>query len=661
MLPELYRYAQSHRIAAKVGYKERRVKAYVNFLSSGGPPAILEALTKTTYAPDLGSMANGTTKCNPLVEKAAYVLNLFDPDEPKEGNTPVKHRFFLSSLESAAAYEPRLALCRAALDDEATLTTLREALLAVKLKPGDPIGIMVDGEPMEQSERLFDWWTEFRASLDERASSEMRCLITGEPARPWRTVTKINGLRSVGGHTSGDALLCFDKDAFTSYGLKQGENACVSEEAMTAVNRALNALIARAPRLAGAKYVYFYREPVAPDEDPMPLVFGDFMAGGGAESAVPDGEADSEDEIPDEAEAADEEEGTDEAETAAEEDAQADAEAEDAEAAGERRLREDVAIQAAKALLESIRLGRRPDLLTNRYYIMPLSGAGGRVMVRGWMEGDFRTLCENIRTWFDDLRIVSAYGRGTTRPPKLFALCIRLLKPQKGGRKIGERIDGELSAVVPRILYAILNNGPLPDTVASRALNYIRSRLLAADDGDASGERTMDAPACELLKAWLNRTIRTQGGSQFMNEELNPAYQGVAYQLGRLMAVYAAVQTDALGSDLGAGVLQRYYASASASPALVIGKLAQLSQHHLSKLSNVGGAGRAIRYSKMLQDIYAQIRQAIPTTLSLKEQSEFALGYYQQRAALFAPRARQDAGETETEETAEEMPETETE
>ncbi|MDD2629628.1 MAG: type I-C CRISPR-associated protein Cas8c/Csd1 [Limnochordia bacterium] len=35
---------------------------------------------------------------------------------------------------------------------------------------------------------------------------------------------------------------------------------------------------------------------------------------------------------------------------------------------------------------------------------------------------------------------------------------------------------------------------------------------------------------------------------------------------------------------MGAGVVQRYYASASSTPALVLGRLTRTSQYHLDKL-----------------------------------------------------------------------------
>ena len=94
------------------------------------------------------------------------------------------------------------------------------------------------------------------------------------------------------------------------------------------------------------------------------------------------------------------------------------------------------------------------------------------------------------------------------------------------------------------------------------------------------------------------------------------------------MAVYADLQRAALG-NVGAGVVQRYYAAASATPALVFGRLSRGSQFHLNKLEG----GMAYWYDQRLAAMWGKIKDAIPKTLTLEEQSLFALGYYQQIAA----------------------------
>lgn len=127
-------------------------------------------------------------------------------------------------------------------------------------------------------------------------------------------------------------------------------------------------------------------------------------------------------------------------------------------------------------------------------------------------------------------------------------------------------------------------------------------------------------------------------------ETLNKESPSKAYHVGRLMAVYAQIQRSALGNNIGAGVIEKYYTSCCTAPALVIGKLATLSQYHLSKIEN----GQKVWYSKMLQEICNKIGYEIPSTFSLEQQSQFALGFYFQNSEMYK---KSDSNEnTETEE-----------
>ena len=85
--------------------------------------------------------------------------------------------------------------------------------------------------------------------------------------------------------------------------------------------------------------------------------------------------------------------------------------------------------------------------------------------------------------------------------------------------------------------------------------------------------------------------------------------------------------------DVNVGVAERYYASAMTGPGLVIGKLSQLSQYHLAKLDR----GLGVYFEKKLTEIYQSMgEQKIPTALTMKQQTEFALGYYQQKAEIYS-------------------------
>ncbi|MEW6418062.1 MAG: type I-C CRISPR-associated protein Cas8c/Csd1 [Nitrospirota bacterium] len=54
-----------------------------------------------------------------------------------------------------------------------------------------------------------------------------------------------------------------------------------------------------------------------------------------------------------------------------------------------------------------------------------------------------------------------------------------------------------------------------------------------------------------------------------MDTYLNPEHPHPAYHCGRLLAVLARLQRDALG-DVGAGIVQRYYSAASQTVSRIV-------------------------------------------------------------------------------------------
>jgi len=108
---------------------------------------------------------------------------------------------------------------------------------------------------------------------------------------------------------------------------------------------------------------------------------------------------------------------------------------------------------------------------------------------------------------------------------------------------------------------------------------------------------------------------------------LGPDHPAAEYQCGRLLAVLSALQYSALG-DVGAGVVQRFYGAASQTPKTVMGSLIRNSNHHLAKLDG----GLRYWYQNKIAEIMARLGDGLPKTLTLEQQSLFALGFYQQMA-----------------------------
>ncbi len=581
MLKSLYDYAVRNRLTFPPGYVSKKVKAYIVLLSEAEDFAdVIIDDGKEIPAPDIGSLANGTDKSNVLLEKRSIVF----PDGPS-----AKSAFFLAAMKDAAQWEPLLLPCIRAIENPALSAKIRALLDREKIKPGDRVSFQVDNKCILKSEAIIRWWADYRKQfLASGDSKPVRCLITGDLSVPLRTAGKVTGLRTVGGHSSGDAVVCFDKAAFESYDLKQAANAPVSEEAMNAVNVALTALLKKAPTLTGMKIVHWYDCDVAPKEDPIPLMIGGL-------AFQEDGDEEEEEE-PEEA---------------------ADMAAEKAQAA-EQRFR---------VLVEAVQSGRSVTPLNAQYHILMLSGAGGRVMIRRYERGTYGELVEALNQWEEELRLTNSNETDGLPPRKLTARFSRLLKYQKNDRNVFQRIDKELSALGPAVLQAIINkDAPLPDSVAVRALNHIRSKMMASDKDDQRRD-SLDPIAEQWLKVWLLRN-RNKGG--MILDKYNAEYYELPYCCGAMLAVYGAIQTAAMG-EVNASVVDRYYGSAIQTPALVMGTLSHRAKNHLSNLS-----GEARRYyEKLLGELTAKIAgQHLPITLNLEQQSEFSLGYYQMIARL---------------------------
>lgn len=600
MLKALYNYAMSHELSLPDGYAKKNVAAYISF-SANAPDYIgIHMGTKEEIAcPDIGSLANSREKSNIIVEKRSVVIP--NTDNPKSA-------FFRNTLVQFAHVDADAAVCAERLTNEFVLKRINELLDENKIKPENRISFMVDGRKLHNSPNLLSWWQGFRQEiLPQKNGDMMPCLITGKLISPTITVPPVKGLQVVGGHASGDALICFDKAAFCSYGLKQGANAPVSESAMNAAKVALDSLLVDAPILCGMKFVHWYDRDIDRRDDPF---FSINLFG-----------SDQDDE-------GDDEDVDDEEYTAAEVESEAQ--------------------KNANLVIESIQSGDTPPSLDAIYHILLLSGVGGRVMVRCYEQGQYEQLRQNIDKWNQDLALTHPYGLDCNcKPMKLIGRLFRLLNYQKEddnilkrsksnrdrrrGRRNYQKNDDnllgkELSGITPTILTAILGGGMLPDAVAVRALAYIRSKMLTPDEKHT--HNNLDSRACQWLKVWLLRNH--ERSEEHLKETYNPNHPEPAYHCGAAMAVYGEIQNKAM-PDVNANIAQRYYASCIQSPALVLGSLSRMSVHHLSKIDQKFYQNL---YRELLEQVYGAIGPVIPTTLNLEKQSYFALGYYQMYAKM---------------------------
>ena len=267
-------------------------------------------------------------------------------------------------------------------------------------------------------------------------------------------------------------------------------------------------------------------------------------------------------------------------------------------------------IEAVRALFDSPYTGREAAIDADRFFAVILSGAQGRAILRSALQSTVAETKAHLRRHFDDLALVSQ----SAKEPEFYGLrdIAASLKP-----------PGKTSSVAPslpqQLFEAAILGRPYPHAHLDAALRRLRS-------GDP-----FTRPRLSIIKAVLNRKKRVFGTHyKELTMALDTDNTDPGYRLGRLFAVLERLQGDAINSP-NATIVDRYYGSASATPAVVFPRLLGLAQHHASKSARGGF------FQKLIEEISWGIDpvNAFPSTLSLEQQGLFALGYYHQRADLW--------------------------
>ena len=129
-----------------------------------------------------------------------------------------------------------------------------------------------------------------------------------------------------------------------------------------------------------------------------------------------------------------------------------------------------------------------------------------------------------------------------------------------------------------------------------------------------------------------------------ITEHLEEGHKPVAYVCGQIFAKVESIQYAALGYR-NAGIRERYFTYAMASPAAAFGRLFNLNSKHFTKLKS-DKPGLAVALDKELQELCKDVDiNKLPSAFTLEEQGQFAFGYYHQRQKQFASSAKNKAEE----------------
>jgi len=437
---------------------------------------------------------------------------------------------------------------------------------------GANIVFMLDGQVGFIHERsdIKTAWADYQGKNASDVISQ--CLVTGKVSPIARLHPAIKGVP--GGQSAGVSLVSFNDTAYEFFGKKQGSNSPVSEEAAFGYTTALNHLLKQSRqrlKLNDSTVMVFWSEAGSREENLM------------AELLYPTQDKDQ-------------------------------------EKIDNTSAHDPETVEMVRDTLRNVRNGRPIKLdsldAETRFYILGLSSNAARLSVRFWQVDSFGVLVERIARHHADMAI----ERPSNFQEAEF-IPITWILQETAPRRDKERIPPLMGGV---LLRSILTGSPYPQGLYTAILTRIRS------------DRTVNYVRAAIIRGCLIRQYRqaaatnpaqqNQGVTISMSLDENNTNTG--YRLGRLFAVLEKAQQDAQGPNINATIRDKYFGSASATPAAVFPLLIRLSQHHIAK----SDFGRM--QDRRIQSVLNGV-QDFPQYLNLEDQGRFMLGYYHQKQAFY--------------------------
>lgn len=278
---------------------------------------------------------------------------------------------------------------------------------------------------------------------------------------------------------------------------------------------------------------------------------------------------------------------------------------------------EDIA-EILKALIQGRTANYDETLLDPEkpFYVLGISPNAARLSVRFFMRNSFGGMLKNVAEHQKRLSIVKPSFERFDQI-SLWAMLNETVNQNARTKVPASGMAGE-------VLRAVLNNTMYPATL----LNGVVLRIRA--------DHEINRNRAAIIKAYYLKNPH----SEFPNPEevftvsLNPESSSIPYQLGRLFAVLEEIQ-DAANPGINTTIKDKYFNSASATPATIFPVLENLSQKHLRKKTPENRMWLN-KLDKMKQEIMAHLDERYPIRLSLPEQGAFQIGYYHQKQARYA-------------------------
>lgn len=259
-------------------------------------------------------------------------------------------------------------------------------------------------------------------------------------------------------------------------------------------------------------------------------------------------------------------------------------------------------VKRIAAGLPAAELGLDP---TRQFYILGLAPNAARVSVRFFYRSSFGELIKHINAHYERMEIVRpSYEKFDIVP--LWVLLRETVNQNSKDKAASPVMAGALAR-------AIFSDTRYPAALLENIMLRIRS------------ERDINCRKAAAIKAYFLKNENSECPKEVLTVSLNEESSNPAYVLGRLFAVYEAVQ-EAANPGINATIKDRFLNSAAATPATIFPLLDNLYQKHLRKLNDA----QKVYFDKQTTELKGKLGDAYPVRLSLPQQGSFNLGYYHQ-------------------------------
>ena len=451
-----------------------------------------------------------------------------------------------------------------------------------------------DGNYVQNDSAVKAAWEKYHTTVPDDAVIR-RCLVTGERAPIARLHPSVKGIN--GAQPSGASLVSYNAPAFDSYthdmedGTGQGLNAPVSQTAAFKYGTVLNYMTAdraHVQRIADTTVLYW-------DEDAQPLnqdIWASILLG------------------------------------------------------DDRKITQADLDGIIKALATGGDTAYHGKIIRydNPFYVLGLAPNASRLSVRFFLQSEFGRMVTHLQEHNDRLKIVQPSFE--TRHGLPLWNLLNETANQKSKNKTPP------APMAGAVLTSIIMGTDYPASLFQNVMLRIRA------------EHDISWRKAAIIKAYFlkNQEI-AESAKEAATVELNQDSNYTPYVLGRLFAVLEMVQivanretkttnretkttnreTKTTNPGIKATIKDKYFTSASATPALVFPLLLSLSQHHQRKLT----AGSKIHYDQIITDLESRIHEELPSRFTLQEQGAFYLGYYHEKQQLFTSHKKEEQNVTE--------------